>query len=106
MLVIDNKPGENPELHQMADDGRGNKISIPSFMISLADGRKLIKEIHDEEKWEAEQYAQRLEEETNPSEGEDEKDQDDEEPISKDEDDKKWKIRKHKRKGWGKRVII
>ena len=48
MLVIDNKPGENPELHQMADDGRGNKISIPSFMISLGDGKKLIEEIHEE----------------------------------------------------------
>ena len=49
MVAVDNKSTEDPELLIMADDGRGSSVKIPSFLIGMADGDRLKKEIHEEE---------------------------------------------------------
>ena len=36
-IIADNKPGENPSVVVMVDDGSGLSISIPSVMISYND---------------------------------------------------------------------
>ena len=48
MVVVDNKENETPDMINMVDDGKGASITIPSFLISFADGQKLIDEIHAE----------------------------------------------------------
>ena len=45
-LVVDNKAGEDPDYLVMADDGSGESVSIPTFMIGLYDGYKLKEAIH------------------------------------------------------------
>lgn len=37
-IIIDDKEGENPETIVMTDDGTGGGITIPSMLISNADG--------------------------------------------------------------------
>ena len=40
-IIADNKPGENPGVVIMVDDGSGHSISIPSVLISYNDAEKL-----------------------------------------------------------------
>jgi hypothetical protein len=49
MLVIDNKAFEDPEYMVMADDGNGESVYIPSFLITMHDGIKIKEEIHKTE---------------------------------------------------------
>ena len=129
MIVVDNKSYENPELLIMADDGRGSSVKIPSFLIGMGDGDKLKEAIHEEAAWEENQKEERKnnggkrgeggrgrdrdrDEEEKP-EGEEGKEgepkpegekPEDEEPGPEDSLAERWK--KHKRRGWGQRVII
>ena len=88
MIVIDSNPLGNPELFQMVDDGRGSAITIPSFIISLADGKKLIEAIHEEEKWKKSEIEKNGKKNSTKEE-------------EFEEWEKEWKVQKHKRKGWG-----
>lgn len=45
-LVVDNKELEDPGYIVMSDDGTGEDISIPTFMIAKYDGYKLKEAIH------------------------------------------------------------
>lgn len=47
MIVADNKENEDPEYLIMADDGRGSSVTIPSFLISRSDGKKLAAAVHE-----------------------------------------------------------
>lgn len=47
MLVVDNKPLEDPKYLVMADDGSGGSVKIPSMLIGKQDGEKLKTAIHD-----------------------------------------------------------
>ena len=46
MIVVDNKAGEDPDYLVMADDGKGESIYIPTFLIGTYDGTKLKEAIH------------------------------------------------------------
>jgi len=46
MVVVDNQNKVGSEILIMGDDGRGSSVKIPSFLIRMADGGKLKKEIH------------------------------------------------------------
>jgi hypothetical protein len=48
MIVLDNKAKERAEDFNMADDGRGLGVKIPSFFISMEDGLKLKEAIHED----------------------------------------------------------
>ena len=45
-IVIDNKPNENVEHLHMADDGKGQSVNIPNFLIGKQDGDVLKEEVH------------------------------------------------------------
>lgn len=48
MIVVDNKKKERAEDFNMADDGRGSGVKIPSFFIGMEDGLKLKEAIHED----------------------------------------------------------
>ena len=50
VLIMDNKDNEDVEKMVMADNGTGGNISIPSFLISKADGEMLQRFLDNEEK--------------------------------------------------------
>ena len=45
-LIIDNNYIEDPDHLVMADDGKGQSVEIPSFLISMSDGIMLKEAIH------------------------------------------------------------
>lgn len=45
LLVVDNNASESPKSLVMADDGMGNSVRIPSFIIKKSDGDKLKKAV-------------------------------------------------------------
>ena len=47
-IVVDNAKFEDPDSIVMADDGKGESVNIPTFMISSFDGEKLKEAIHKE----------------------------------------------------------
>lgn len=54
-LVVDNKGMENVNTIVMADDGKGESVNIPTFLISMIDGDKLKEVIHSSEEAAAEE---------------------------------------------------
>jgi len=38
LIIVDNEVSENPEDIVMVDDGTGQRVNIPSFLISFYDG--------------------------------------------------------------------
>lgn len=45
-IVVDNKDGESVDHIVMADDGKGESVNIPTFLIGKSDGQKLKDSIH------------------------------------------------------------
>lgn len=45
-VVVDDKIMEDPDSLVMADDGKGESVNIPTFMVSLLDGQRLKDAIH------------------------------------------------------------
>ena len=48
-MIVDNKEYENPKSLIMADDGTGNSVNIPTFLIGYSDGQLLKDAISKDE---------------------------------------------------------
>lgn len=48
-VIVDNVEFESPNRLIMSDDGTGQAVKIPSFLISSSDGKKIKESIHDAE---------------------------------------------------------
>lgn len=46
LIVVDNAFGRNPESIMLVDDGNGYQIEIPSILISMDDGEKIINSLY------------------------------------------------------------
>ena len=48
LIIIDNDSYESPSSIIMADDGTGQKVNIPSFLIGYFDGLKISRAVMEE----------------------------------------------------------
>ena len=47
-VVVDDKAGEDPDYMVMADDGNGEGVGIPTFLVGMYDGVRLKEAVHRE----------------------------------------------------------
>lgn len=50
MMIVYDDRDEVLEDHEMADDGRGSSVRIPSLFIRYSDGKEILEAVHNKEK--------------------------------------------------------